>query len=130
LLAVASVGLSVTGPRLLGQATDVIFNGFIGNQFPAGIDRAEAVSQLRESGEEVFADMVEAMEDLVPGQGVDFTALRNVLIVVLAVYVGTFLAGWLQAYILNGIVQNAMRQLRSDVEDKVNSLPLRYFDRQ
>ena len=38
LLAVASVTLNVIGPRLLGRATDVIFEGVIGRQLPPGID--------------------------------------------------------------------------------------------
>jgi ATP-binding cassette subfamily B protein len=37
---------------------------------------------------------------------------------------------WLQGFILNGVVQNTVRRMRSDVEEKINRLPLSYFDRQ
>ena len=43
----------------------------------------------------------------------------------LAVYVFASLFGWLQARILNGIVQRAMDRLRMQVEDKIHRLPLR-----
>ncbi len=39
-------------------------------------------------------------------------------------------SAWLQGYVLNDVVQNTVRRMRSDVEDKINRLPLGYFDRQ
>src|SRR5918994_3941375 len=49
---------------------------------------------------------------------------------VLAIYVVASLLAWLQGYILNDVVQATVRRMRADVEDKVNRLPLNYFDRQ
>ncbi len=60
--------------------------------------------------------------------GIDFDALRNVLLMVLALYVGAFFLSWMQGYILNGVVQQTVYDLRSEVEDKLNRLPLSYFD--
>ena len=37
---------------------------------------------------------------------------------------------WGQGYLLNDVVQGTVRRMRSDVEDKVNALPLEYFDKQ
>ena len=37
---------------------------------------------------------------------------------------------WLQGYLLNGVVQRVVWQLRADVEAKLNRLPLSYFDHQ
>ena len=129
LLAVASVGLTAVGPRILGHATDLIFAGVIGRSLPAGTTQAEAVEGLRAQGDDNRADMLAAM-DLVPGQGVDFDAVRNVLLLVLTIYVAASLLAWLQGYLLNDVVQNTVRRMRGDVEDKVNRLPLGYFDRQ
>ena len=42
LLAVASVALSVVGPRILGHATDLIFEGLFGRSLPAGTSKADA----------------------------------------------------------------------------------------
>ena len=84
---------------------------------------------LRERGEAQLADLVSGM-DLVPGQGVDFDAVGSVLLPVLAVYVAASVLGWLQGYLLNDVVQNTVFRMRAEVEDKVNALPLNYFDRQ
>jgi ATP-binding cassette subfamily B multidrug efflux pump len=47
LLGIASVTMSVIGPRLLGHATDIVFAGIMGKTLPAGASKAEAVEQLR-----------------------------------------------------------------------------------
>ncbi len=127
-LAVVSVGLTVIGPKILGHATDLIFSGLFGRQL-AGTTKAQAVESLRAKGDGRLADMLSQM-NVVPGQGVDFDAVRNVLLLVLAVYVAASILAWLQGFVLNGVVQNTVRRMRADVEEKINSLPLSYFDKQ
>ena len=129
LLAVVSVSLSVVGPKILGHATDLIFSGLFGRRLPAGTSKADAVAALRARGEDKLADMLAGM-DVVPGRGVDFAAVGHVLMLVLAVYLASSLLMWLQGFILNGVVQNTVRRMRADVEEKINRLPLSYFDRQ
>jgi ATP-binding cassette, subfamily B, multidrug efflux pump len=128
-LAVASVTMSVLGPKILGHATDLIFDGVIGRQLPEGVSKAQAVASLRARGQGRLADLVNGTS-VVPGQGIDFHALGVILLGVLALYVGASLLSLAQGYLLNGAVQATIYQLRSDVEDKLNRLPLRYFDQQ
>jgi len=127
--AVVSVALAAIGPRVLGRATDLIFAGVIGSRLPAGMTKAEAIEAARAQGQNQIADLLTGV-DLVPGQGIDFTALGQVLLVVLALYAGSALLGFVQGYLLNEVVQRTVFRMRSEVEDKLNRLPLRYFDRQ
>jgi ATP-binding cassette, subfamily B, multidrug efflux pump len=127
LLAIASVSLSVLGPKILGRATDIIFAGALGGGLPKDLSKQQLIDQLRAAGENRKADLLSGI-DLIPGVGIDFDALRNVLLLVLALYVGSFLLSWMQGYILNGVVQRTVFELRSEVEDKLNKLPLSYFD--
>ncbi|RNL60218.1 ABC transporter ATP-binding protein [Arthrobacter oryzae] len=126
-LAVVSVTFSVIGPRLLGEGTNLIFAGVVSRDLPAGVSKAELLAQLRASGENQRADMLSAMT-LTPGTGIDFTALSTVLLWALALYVLASAFMWMQAYILNGIVQRTVYRLRERIEAKINRLPLRYFD--
>jgi ATP-binding cassette subfamily B multidrug efflux pump len=128
-LAVVSVVLAVLGPKMLGWATDEIFTGFVGSQLPAGVPKETLVEALRAQGQDTLAQMLEAM-DVVPGQGIDFDAVARILLLVVGVYGVSALAGWLQGFWVTDVVQKTVRKLRSDVEDKLNRLPLRYFDRQ
>ena len=126
---VISVALTAAGPKVLGRATDLIFSGFISKNLPAGLTPEQAVAGARAQGQDQIADMMSGM-DLIPGQGIDFTALGWVLLTVIALYTFSALLGFLQGYILNDVVQHTVFRMRSEVEDKLNRLPLRYFDRQ
>ncbi|MCO5309311.1 MAG: ABC transporter ATP-binding protein/permease [Austwickia sp.] len=128
-LTVASVALSVVGPRVLGHATDLIFSGLIGRQLPPGMSKDQVVAGLRAQGQGTFADMVAAM-DLVPGQGVDFGAVGRVLLLVLGLYAVSAVLMWASGWLVNLISMTTMRRLRRDVEEKLHALPLSYFDAQ
>jgi ATP-binding cassette subfamily B multidrug efflux pump len=99
-LGVLSVAFSVAGPKILGQATDIIFNG-----------------------------VLEHMRRL-PGAGIDFGALATVLGWVLGLYLAASLFAWAQGRLLNTVVQRMVYDLREEVEAKLHRLPLRYFDGQ
>ncbi|OBG29137.1 ABC transporter ATP-binding protein [Mycobacterium alsense] len=133
-LSLAVIALGVTGtaigvavPRILGHATDLLFNGVIGRQLPAGISKAQAVAAARARGDNTFADLLSGM-NLVPGRGVDFDAVVSTLALALGLYLVAALLIWSQARLLNLTVQRTMVALRADVEDKIHRLPLSYFD--
>lgn len=129
ILTVISVGLTVLGPKILGNATNLIFEGVIGRQLPAGITQEQAIAGLREQGQDQIADMLTGMQ-VIPGQGVDFTLLRNVLLGVLLLFIGAWAFGWIQGLVTTGVVQRTVYRMRQDVETKLSRLPLSYFDKQ
>lgn len=128
LFAVASVALSVIGPKLLGEGTNLIFEGAISKSLPEGVTQDQVIEGLRASGQDNMADLLSGMH-LTPGIGIDFHALSMVLIWVLALYILSSVFGWLQAYVLNDVVQRTVYRLREDIEAKINRLPLSYFDK-
>ena len=127
LAAVGTVVLAVAAPKVLGQATNVIFEGVVSTMLPAGTTKAQAVEALRARGMDDFATMLSAM-DVIPGAGIDYTRLGRILTVVLGLYVGSGLLNWLQGWLINRITIKALYRLRAQVEDKVHRLPLSYFD--
>jgi ATP-binding cassette subfamily B protein len=126
-LGMISVFFAVIGPKLLGNATNLVFEGVISRQLPAGTTAAQAASQLRASGRPQQAEMVAAMH-LTPGKGVDFPALRHALLIVVGVYVLSALFAWGQGYLMAGVTQRMIYQLREEADRKLGRLPLRYFD--
>ncbi|WP_406282551.1 ABC transporter ATP-binding protein/permease [Nocardia sp. NBC_00881] len=127
LLVVVSVVLNTLGPYILGKATNLVFDGVVGKQLPSGVTKDQAIEALRSKGDNTFADMLGAM-NVIPGIGVDFAAVGKVLVLVLVLYLGAALFGWLQGYLLNIVINRTVKRLRSDIEDKIHRLPLRYFD--
>ena len=93
-LAVASATFNVFGPRILGNATNIIVQG------------------------------------QTSGKGVDFTRLYETLLKALSVYLLSAVLSLIASYLLAGVIQRLMSRLRSDVEDKINVLPLSYIDKQ
>ncbi len=87
LLGVVSVFLAILGPRLLGEATNVIFAGVVGQQLPAGFTVQQSVDALNATGDTNQAQMLANMPGVVPGQGIDFTALARILSIAIGVYV-------------------------------------------
>ncbi|MGC5166053.1 ABC transporter ATP-binding protein [Luteimicrobium sp. DT211] len=134
LLTVASVAAAVAGPKLLGNATNVIFDGvtskMLAQYFPAGTTSAEAAQALRDQGETTQAGLVASMKGLVVGHGVDFHQLAVILAWVIAVYVAASVFQWLAGRVTTMVVQNTVRRLRDEVEAKLHRLPLSYFDKQ
>jgi ATP-binding cassette subfamily B protein len=132
-LVVVSVFLSAIGPKILGQATDLIFGGLLGRQLgqtvPPGTTTEQVIAGLRARGDDTMADMLERA-GVVVGQGIDFNAVADVLLLVTALYVISSLLLWVQGWILQGVLARTMYRLRQDVEAKLNRLPLPYFDKQ
>jgi ATP-binding cassette subfamily B protein len=126
-MTVGSVVLAIMGPKLLGNATTMVFEGYVASQLPAGVALDDIVAGLQASGQDDQAAMLAAM-DIVPGEGVDFTALGQLLTLVAVLYLVSALLGWASAYIMAGVTQTAVYELRADVDRKIGRLPLSYFD--
>ncbi|MFC8731172.1 ABC transporter ATP-binding protein [Luteimicrobium sp. NPDC057192] len=134
LMTVASVAAAVAGPKLLGSATNVIFDGvtskMLAQYFPAGTTSAEAAQALRDQGQTTQAGLVESMKGLVVGHGVDFHRLAVIIGWVIVVYVAASVFQWIAGRVTTMVVQNTVRRLRDEVEAKLHRLPLAYFDKQ
>ena len=126
-LSLGGTAIGVVVPRILGHATDLLFNGVIGRRLPAGITKDQAVAAARAHGDNAFADLLSGMH-VVPGRGVDFGAVARTLALALVMYLVAALMVWALARLLNVTVQRTLQALRSDVEEKVHRLPLAYFD--
>ncbi|RRE04110.1 ABC transporter ATP-binding protein [Mycobacteroides abscessus subsp. massiliense] len=126
-LSMTGIAIGVIGPRILGHATDLLFNGVIGRQLPAGQSREQAVEAARARGDGQFAQMLSGM-NVIPGQGVDFHAIGMTLALALSLYLMAGMLAWVQARLLNVTVQRTVVALRTEVEYKIHRLPLSYFD--
>ncbi len=122
-----SVFLMVLGPKILGNATNVIFDGIVSQQLPAGTTQEQAVAQLQQSGQGQLAELVASLT-LTPGQGVDFGLLARWLALAVVVYSLGSALSWAQNYLMASVTQRTMYRLREEVDFKLGRLPLSYFD--
>lgn len=125
--AILSTIFMVISPRVLGSATNVIFEGVIGKEMQEGTTKEDAIKMLKESGQDQIAEMIGPM-NITPGKGVDFNKLLSILLILLFFYVLSSLFRWLQQYFMAGVAQRTVYNLRKEVDKKLSKLPLKYFD--
>ncbi|OEU88045.1 multidrug ABC transporter ATP-binding protein [Streptomyces abyssalis] len=123
------VGFSVVGPKILGDATDLIFAGFVGERLPDGVSREQTLERMRAEGDTGVADMLSGT-DFTPGQGIDFGALGHVLLLALALFAAAGLMMLVSGRLSVRAINRTVFRLREEVEEKLSRLPLSYFDRQ
>ncbi len=126
-MAVISVALSIAGPKILGRATNLLFEGVIGKQLPPGLTKETITMMLRAGGKDQMADMVSKM-NIVPGRGVDFPAIGRILLILAGLYLVSAFFGWLQHYIMAGVSQRTVYGMRREADAKLARLPLKYYD--
>jgi ATP-binding cassette, subfamily B, multidrug efflux pump len=127
LMCAVSVAFNVTGPRLIGRATTIIFEGAMSATLPPGLTREQAIELNRAQGRPQVAKMLSGMQ-VKPGAGVDLAALARLAGLLAAVYAFSAVFGWAQQFLTVGVAQRTVYRLRQEVDAKLARLPLRYFD--
>jgi ATP-binding cassette subfamily B multidrug efflux pump len=124
---IIGVAFNVLGPTLLGRATDLISAGYLGRQSPPGSTKDEVIRRLNAEGNHNLAQVLTTV-DIVPGHGIDFGRLGQLLSIVLALYLASSLFLLVQGRITATVVQRVVFNLRENVTAKLGRLPLSYFD--
>ncbi|MER6201571.1 ABC transporter ATP-binding protein [Streptomyces sp. NPDC001586] len=126
---VGSVGCAVVGPKILGEATDLVFAGIVGREMPAGLTKQQALDGLRARGQDGMADMLSGT-DFTPGQGIDFGAVGVVAIWALVVFTLAGLLMLVATRLSNHVMNGTVYRMREELQAKLSRLPLSYFDQQ
>ena len=125
-LAIVGVILTVLAPRIMANATNQLFDGLIGKMLgqylPAGTTQAQAESILRAQGQGQLADMLSGMHVTI-GAGVDFGAVGQILLLLVAIYLVSAAFQWLSKYIMAGGSQRTVYRMRRDVDPKPGRPP-------
>jgi ATP-binding cassette subfamily B protein len=98
--AVASTVFAIIGPRLMGNATTKLFEGAV----------------------------AKAMH--VPGAAIDFGYIGRIVLILIGLYVASAIFSYIQGFIMSGIANKITYTFRRSIAEKINRLPLRYFDTQ
>ncbi|MFA5536734.1 MAG: ABC transporter ATP-binding protein [Bacillota bacterium] len=93
-----SAVFAILAPKLLGNATTKIFEGSMGSL----------------AGRE--------------GMGIDFISIKNIIFVLIGLYLGSTVFNLVQGFIVSGVAQRVSYNLRKEMAEKVNRLPLKFFD--
>ncbi len=100
--AIIGTVFNIVGPKILGLATTKLFEGLL----------AKYQAFLR--------------HQLAPS--IDFGYIATVLLILLGLYMISAIFMYIQQYVMAGVAQRTMYQLRREVDEKLSRLPLKYFD--
>ncbi|MEU6760785.1 ABC transporter ATP-binding protein [Streptomyces sp. NPDC046685] len=126
---VASVGCAVVGPKILGEATDLVFAGIVGREMPEGLTKQQALDGMRAEGRGGMADMLSGT-DFTPGRGIDFGAVGAVAVWALVVFTLAGLLMLVATRLSNHVMNDTVYRMREELQAKLSRLPLSYFDQQ
>ncbi len=111
--AIVSTMFSIFGPKLLGQATNQIVNDYVSIK-----TYDESLIQLKKESLSLRERPVFHVDKI-----------RDIFLILFGLYVISALLGYLQGWVMTGVSQRVTYQFRKDISDKINKLPLRYFDK-
>lgn len=126
------VFLTVLGPRLLGTATNVLFSGLMSQKlmdagFRPGTPKSVIIHMMDLHGMGKLADMVKAMSINLK-VGMDWKYFAILLIWVGVIYLIAVALRIFENWLLARVIAKSVFEMRRQIEEKINRLPLRYFD--
>ncbi len=62
------------------------------------------------------------------GMGIDFEYIGNIIVLLIVLYLISTLFAYIQGYVMAGISMKVTYRLRTDISEKINRLPLKYYD--
>ena len=98
IFAIGSVSFSVVGPKILGKATTKIFEGLVAKVSGAA------------------------------GAGIDFDSIGKILLTLIGLYILSAIFSFIQGFVMSGISQKIAYNLRNELSQKINRMPMKYFD--
>ncbi len=97
-MAALSTVFGILGPKITGLATTKLFEGSM------------------------------AILHKKPGAGIDFPYIIHILEILLGLYLASAVFTYVQHYMMAGVAQGVVREMRADIMDKLTRLPLKFFD--
>ncbi|HBG39697.1 MAG TPA: ABC transporter [Clostridiaceae bacterium] len=102
LMAALSTVFAILSPKIMGKALTKLFDGIIAKHMALKINK--------------------------PVPAIDYAYITRILIILILLYAASALFSYVQQYIMAGIAQNIVLQIRKDINDKLSRLPLKFFD--
>jgi len=103
-LAIAAVIFQIQTPKILGEATTEIFKGVM-----IGTQQMQAGQQVTEFP-------------------IDFEKVGQIILIAIGIYVISAVFNFLQQFIMTRVSQRTVYELRRDLDEKMNRLPISYYD--
>jgi len=143
--AIASTVFTIVSPRILGNITNQVVNDYtnralydqITSKLPKGVTLPP-----RTTGAELLKQAPPAMLKKIPANklatikaldfskrpGINFQKIADIALLLIVLYLLSTLFSYIQGWIMSGVSQKITYRFRRDISEKINRMPLKYFD--
>ena len=147
--AIGSTIFAIASPKILGGATNQIVDDYAnmkayeaitsklpkGVSLPAGTTGADVLKRLPNKSEiekQIPSSQLESIKklDLSRHPEFHFDAIWRIIILLVGMYVLSAIFRYIQTWIMTQVTQTVTFRMRQQLSEKINRLPLSYFDKQ
>jgi ATP-binding cassette subfamily B protein len=138
IFAILSTTFSIVGPKILGKATTKLFEGIMSKielkqliiqqarLTPLASNPYTASAQVIGSLYEVKMEILQIIN--LNGGKIDFTYIERIILLLIGLYLISAFFSYIQQYIMAGVAQKTVYELRKEVDGKLAKLPIKFFD--
>ena len=146
IFAIVATVFTIVGPKLLGDMTNEIVNGYVAGQsyhkikaelppgviLPPGTTVGQILKHMPASASKNIPASEKATIDNIdltaPAPTINMIEVARLALLLVILYVISSLFYYAQSWLMADMVQRVTYRLRADIAGKINRLPLRYFD--
>ncbi|TGE32891.1 ABC transporter ATP-binding protein [Desulfosporosinus sp. Sb-LF] len=138
IFAILSTVFSILGPKIMGNATTKLFEGIMGKMTLAKLlPQQDMLSKLAANPKTATPEVVGGLTQVkagiakimaLNGGKIDFDYILRIVLILIGLYLVSALFGYVQQYIMAGVAQKTVYDIRKEVDDKLSRLPLKFFD--
>ena len=149
IFAVGSTTFAIVSPKILGGATNQIVEDYVsmkayetitsklpnGASLPAGTTGADVLNRLPNKSEiesQIPSNQLDTIKKLDLSQRPEFhfEAIWRVVSLLIGLYILSAIFRYIQTWLMTQVTQTVTFRMRRQLSEKINRLPLSYFDKQ
>ena len=145
IFAIASTVFAIVSPKILGNMTTQVVNDYVdmktydslisqlpkGIKLPAGTTGARMLAKAPKAvAQKIPGNMLDKVKkmDLTKRPSMNYQKLGEIAMLLIGLYLLSAAFSFIQGWIMTNVSQKITFQFRKDISDKINKMPLKYFD--
>ncbi|WP_243169630.1 ABC transporter ATP-binding protein [Clostridium algidicarnis] len=138
IFAILSTVFSIVSPKVMGKATTKLFEGIMGKmaleKLLPQLDTLTKLSKNPATATPDVANSISAVNKKISeimslnGGKIDFDYIAHIVFILIGLYAISAIFAYVQQYVMAGVAQKTVFNMRKDVDEKLSRLPLKYFD--
>ena len=138
IFAILSTTFSIVSPKIMGKATTKLFEGIMGKRsLEKLLPQLDTLTKLSKNPETATPDVANSISAVnkkisqimsLNGGRIDFDYIARIVLILIGLYAISAIFAYVQQYVMAGVAQKTVFNMRKDVDEKLSRLPLKYFD--